>query len=229
MSVLMNANGRQWRYSPDAHAPEAGLLRAIALAHLIDDLTLTAPRVGLSVHSDTVPFSGRAGPDGLVGLIGAPARTVPPSQIAGMPVSFSVSAAGYTTLALAGAIAAQPGYPATWSPLNLGLWRLQRNPVTIAGRVTRLIGGVLQPVAGASVDITAALPVRALASALPAPPSVASFTALATITDALGRFSLPLARALSITLTVTHGALSASRTLWPDYTESLMAVDFRLS
>ena len=39
MSVLVNANGRQWRYSPDDQAPEAGLLRAVALAHLIDDLT----------------------------------------------------------------------------------------------------------------------------------------------------------------------------------------------
>lgn len=229
MSVLVNANGRLWRYSPDDQAPEAGLLRAIALAHLTDDLTLTPPRVGLTVHSDTVPFSGRAGPDGLVGLIGAPARTVPAAQIAGMPVALRVSAAGYTTLPLAGAIGAQPGYPATWSPLDLGLWRLQRNPVTIAGNVTRLVGTVLQPVAGASIDVTAALPVRALAGALPAPPSVASFTALATMSDALGRFSLPLARALSVTLTVTHGVQSASRTFWPDYTEPLLAVDFRLS
>jgi hypothetical protein len=229
MSVLVNVDGRQWRYSPAAPAPEAGLLCAIALARLVDDLTLTAPRVGLSVHSDTLPFRGRAGPDGLVGLVGTPVHAAPPSQIAGFPVAFSVSAAGYDTLALAGAIAAQPGYPATWSALNLGLWRLQRNAATLSGRVTRVVGGVPQPVAGANVHVTAAVPVRALAGALPAPPAVASFTALATLTDALGRFSLPLARALSVTLTASHGGASASRTLWPDYAEPLLPVDFRLS
>jgi len=229
MSVLVNFNGRPWRHSPEAPPPGAGLLRAIVLARLVDDMTLAPPRVALSIHSDALPFSGRAGPDGLVGLIGTPSRVVPPAQIAGLPVAFTVSAAGYDTLALAGAIAAQPGYPATWSALDLGLWRLQRNAVTIAGRVTRLAGGVLQPVAGASINVTAAVPVRALAGALPAPPPVASFTALATLTDSQGRFSLPLARALSVTLTASQGGASASRILWPDYAEPLLPVDFRLS
>ena len=229
MSVLVNVNGRQWRYSPIEPPPEAGLVRAIALAHLVDDVTLTPPRVVLSVHSDTLLFGGHAGPDGLVGLIGAPAREVPPSQIAGLPVAFTVSAAGYVPLALAGAIAAQPGYPASWSALDLGLWRLQRNAVTISGRVTQLVGGVLQPVAGANINVISAIPVRALAGALPAPPSVASFTTLATLTDALGRFSLLVARALSVTLTASQGGTSVSRTLWPDYVEPLLPVDFRLS
>lgn len=229
MSVLVNVNGRPWRHSPDTPAPEAGLLRAVALARLVDDMTLAPPRVALAVHSDAPSFGGRAGPDGLVGLIGTPARVVPAAQIAGMPVAFTVSAAGYDTLALAGAIAAQPGYPGAWSALDLGLWRLQRNALTIVGRVTRLAGGVPQPVAGASVNVTAAIPVRALAGALPAPPAVASFTALATLTDAQGRYSLPLARALSVTLTATQGGASASRVLWPDYAEPLLPVDFRLS
>ncbi|NVD97962.1 carboxypeptidase-like regulatory domain-containing protein [Massilia sp. BJB1822] len=230
MSMLVNANGRRWRYSPGTPPLEAGLLRAVALAHLVDDMTLAPPpRAALSVSSDAPPFSGCAGPDGLVGLIGSPSRMVPPAQIAGMPVAFTVSAAGYIPLLLAGAIGAQPGYPAAWSALDLGLWRLQRNALTISGRVTRLAGGVLLPVAGVSIKVTAATPVRALAGALPAPPSLASFTALATLTDAQGRFSLPLARALSVTLTATQGAASASRTLCPDYAEPVLPLDFRLS
>lgn len=229
MSVLLTMNGRTWRYSPIAPPPEAGLLRAVALAHVVDDLTLAPPRVALDVQSGTVPFTGRAGPDGMVGLIGAPARHVPPAQIAGMPIAFTVAGAGFDALALAGAIAAQPGYPATWLPLDLGLWRLQRSAVTISGRVTRVVGGVVQPVAGASVKVSAAVPVRALAGALPAPPTVASLTALATLTDALGRFSLLLARALSVTLTASDAGASASRTLWPDYADRVLPADFRLS
>jgi hypothetical protein len=229
MSVLLTANGRTWRHSPEAPVPEAALLRAIALARVIDDMTLLAPRVALAIHSDTPPFTGNAGSDGLVGLIGTPARVVPPSQIAGLPVAFTVSAAGYETLALAGVMAAQPGYPAAFSALDLGMWRLQRNPLILAGRVTRMVAGVLVPVAGATINVTAAVPVRALAGALPAPPSVASFTALTTLSDAAGRFNLPLARALSVTLAASHAGASASRTLWPDYAEPLLPVDFRLS
>ena len=229
MSVLVRANGRLWRYAPLEPPPEAARLCAVVLARVVDDLSLSAPQATLMVVSGSLPFSGRAGADGLVGLIGNPARVVPPAQITALPVAFSVSAAGYDTLNLAGAIAAQPGYPASWTALDLGLWRLQRNAVTIAGRVTRLLAGVAQPVAGASIQVSAAVPVRALAGALPAPPAVASFTALVTITDALGRYSLPLARALSVTLTASQGIASASRTVWPDYAEPVVPVDFRLS
>lgn len=229
MTVILTADGKTWRYHPTAPPPEAGHLHAVAFAQVVDDLTLKPPRAALEVRSKTPPFIGRASADGMVGLVGATARQVPAAQLAGMPVAWTVEAAGYVTLALAGAFAAQPGYPSVWTPLDLGLRRLQRKAVTVSGRVTRVAGGVVTPVAAASVKVTAAVPVRALAGALPAPPGAASFLALSTVTGADGRFQLSLARALSVTLTASHGAASASRTLWPEYADDVLPADFRLS
>ena len=228
-AVILTANGRRWRFSPVDPPPDAGRLRTVAFARILDDLTLAPPRGPLTARSDTPPLAGRVGPDGLVGLIGTPARHLPSAQVAGTPVAVTVTALGYDDLPLAGTLGPQPGYPAAFQPLDLGVRRLRRRAVTIRGRVLRLVGTALQPVSGATVKVTAAVPVRALAGATPAPPAAAVFTALSVTTDAQGDYRLPaFARALSVTITASSGAASTARTVSPDYADPDMIVDFRL-
>jgi hypothetical protein len=98
----------------------------------------------------------------------------------------TLDAPGYASLVLNGALGPQPGYPGAFAPLDLGSWRLQRNATAISGRVTRVVGSVSQPVAGAAVAVTAAVPAPPAAGAKPPPPVAASFLALTTVTDAAG-------------------------------------------
>jgi hypothetical protein len=225
----LTAKGRDWRFCPVDPPQEAGYLQVVARAQIVDDITLAAPQVPLEVDTDRAGFFGRSGPDGLIGAIGHPAQLLPPSQAPGTPFELTVEAAGHAPLTLAGALPAQPGYPMAFFPLEFGTRRLQRDAASIHGRVTRLLGGIDQPVAGATVTVTAAQPVPALAGALPAPPPAALFIGLGDVTAADGSYRLgPIARAFSLTITASEGGDSAVRTLALDYASPVNLLDFRL-
>jgi hypothetical protein len=228
-AVTIQAGGRAWRLLPAEAPREAARVQVVARARVVDDLTLLAPAAALAVAATTPGLAGRAGPDGLVGVVGAPARLAPADEVEGLGLAFTVTGAGFEPLALAGALPAQPGYPDAFAALDLGVRRLLRPPVEIRGRVTRLVAGAVQPVAGAVVAVTAAQAVRALADAEPPPPPAAALTGLQALTDADGRYRLPgVARALSLTLTASKGVGSAARTLAPSYADPVILADFRL-
>jgi hypothetical protein len=225
----LQANGQQWRFCPDDPPPEAGRTQRIAFALLTDDLILGPPRTAVSVTSVRPDFAGVSGPDGRVGVVGQPFPTLPPAQAPGTPIGVTLDAPGYLPLALNGLLGAQPGYPAAFTPLDLGNWRLQRQPTAIWGRVTRLAGGVAQPVAGAAVAVTAAIPVPPAASAQPAPPTAASFLALTTVTNATGGYRLgPVARAIRLTVTATDAGGTVSAPIDLDYAQQVNLLDLLL-
>ena len=218
-----------WRFCPDDPPPAAARTQCVALAHIVDDLTLAPPLAPMIVGANRPEFAGRNGPGGLVGAIGQPFPDLPPAQVAGTGIALTIAAPGYAPLTLTGALAAQPGYPASFTPLDLGTWRLARVQVTIAGRVTRLVGGAPVPIAGASVAVTAATPAPSLAGAQPSPPSAASFLALAAVSDAAGTYRLgPVARALRLTLTASQGGGSQAVEIDLDYAEPFNLLDFVL-
>jgi hypothetical protein len=225
----LQANGQQWRFCPDDPPAEAARLQRIAFAVVVDDLLLTAPPVPIDVSSTRPDFAGRSGPDGRVGVVGRPFPALPPAQAPGTVIGMTLAAAGYVPLSLSASLGPQPLYPDGFVPLDFGTRRLVRGAVSIWGRVRRVVGGVLQPVAGANVAVTAATPVPALAGALPAPPSAASFLALAAPTDATGNYRLgPVARAVRLTLTASDGASSAMAALDLDYAQPVNLLDFIL-
>jgi hypothetical protein len=228
-AVTIRAGGRAWRLAPADAPPEAARVQVVARARVVDDLTLLAATAALSVSTSHPGLAGRAGSDGLVGLVGAPDRLAPADGIEGLAVAFTVTGAGFAPLDLAGALPAQPGYPDAFAALDLGTRRLLRPPVEIRGRVTRLAAGAVQPVAGATVAVTAAQPVRQLAGAAPPPPPVSALTGLQAVTDADGSYRLPgVARALTLTLTASAGPGSAARAVAPSYADPVILVDFRL-
>jgi hypothetical protein len=210
--------------------PEAGLDRVVMQARIVDDLMLAPPRVALRV-TGTRPaeFRGVVGPDGLVALAGTPWPLLPTPQAAGTVLELGIQAPGHEPALLAGALPAQPGYPAALLPLDLGTRRLARSPIELRGRVTRRVAGADQPVAGAAVAVTAAVPAPPLAGAQPAPPAAGSFLALATMTDGAGTYRLgPVARALRLTVTANEGGDSAAHTVVPGYAQPVVLLDFTL-
>jgi hypothetical protein len=219
----------QWRFCPVDPPREASRLQCVARATLIDDLIGGPPPVALTVTTDTPGLSGRSGPEGLVGVVGRPYPAWPASQVAGTPLAMMVRAPGCVDLALAGSVSVQGAYPDAFILLDLGLHRLLRRPIEIRGQVARLVAGDLQPVAAATVAVTAAVPVPAIAAAVPAPPSAASFLALSAVTDAAGNFRLgPVARAIALTLTASQGGGNDVRDLDIDYAQPINLIDFVL-
>ena len=218
-----------WRFCPDDAPPTAARTQCVARATLVDDLVLGPPLVPVTVVSGRPEFAGESGPDGLVGAVGRPFPDLPAAQVAGTPIALALTAPGYAPLSLNGALGPQPLYPNRFRPLDFGTWRLARAAVTLGGRVIRIAGGTAVPVPGASVRVTAAVPVPALAGAQPAPPTAASFLALAAITDNTGNYRLgPVSRAVRLTLTASQGAATAASDIEPDYAQLLNFLDFVL-
>ncbi len=225
----LRASGRRWHFSPVDPPRQAGLFRTVARAQIVDDLNLIPPVVDLVVTASASWLTGRAGPDGLVGVLGRPWPLLPQAQVAGTGISVRVAGRGYTPLNLNGMLGAQPLYPEAFRPLDFGTQRLQRLPVTIRGKVTRVAGLVEQPVSGATVAITAAQPVADLPGATPLPPNPAIFTALTTPTTSDGSYEFPpISRAVSLRITVSAGPVNAVRSVAPDYADRILFVNFRL-
>lgn len=226
-ALSIRSGDNSWRFLPLPPARETDLLRTIARATVVDDVTLLPPAVALAVRAAERPWQGRAGPDGLVGLIGRPSQAGPPAALPMLPVAMVVAAPGYAELALAGVLPAQP--PNDFLSLDWGVRRLRRLATVIEGRVLRFVGGVPEPVAGAVVTVTAATPVPALAGALPAPAAVGGWVGLAAAADGHGFYRFPeLARFATVTLRVTAPAASAPVTLAPVFADSRINQDFHL-
>jgi hypothetical protein len=226
---IQPANGRTYRFCPIDAPVEAGRFRVVAQARIIEDSTLGVPPVPLHAATTMPGFGALAGRDGLVGVTGRPAALLPPSQAPGTPVDLTIDAPGYATLALGGALGAQPGYPGAFTPVDLGVWRLQRPSVAIHGRVVRRVGRTDQPVTGATVTVTAAVPVPPSASAQPAPPTAGSFIGMGDVTGTAGTYRIgPLARAVRLTLTATQGGGTIAVAVSPDYALAVNLVDIRL-
>jgi hypothetical protein len=228
-AVSILSQGRSWRFMPLPPASEDSLLCIIARCTVLDDITLEAPGVSLEVKATNRAWSGRAGPDGLVGVIGRPTAAAPAAQLAGTPADMEITAPGYQSMLVAGVIPPQPGLPAVFTPLNYGIRRLLRLPLVIEGRVLRRIAGELRPVAGAVVTITAATPVAARAGALPPPVAVAALVGTTAAANADGEYRFPaLARFRTLTLAVTAPTASPPWTLHAPMGPSRLNQDFHL-
>lgn len=228
-AVTILSQGRSWRFSPLPPVSEDSLYRVIARCSVIDDVTLEPPTVPLEVEALNKAWSGRTGPEGLLGVIGRPTAAAPAAQLAATPVGMNVTAPGYQPLALAGVLPAQPGLPAVFTPLDYGIRRLLRLPLVIEGRVLRRIAGELRPVPGAAVTITAATPVPPRAGALPAPVAVAGIAGTVALANADGEYRFAaLPRFRTVTLEVTAPLASPPRTLHAPMGPSRLNQDFHL-
>jgi len=226
---IQQANGQNWRYCPIDAPPVASRLQAIARFQLIDDLVLSPPLTAVTAHSTRPEFAAGCTQDELAGVIGRPYPLLPVSQVTGTPIGIIITAPGYSQLTVSQPLGSQGSYPASFTPIDLGTWRLQRAPVTLQGRVVRITGGLPQPVVGATVSVTAAVPPPPMAGAKPPPPAPGTFLSLSTATDAAGFFRLgPIARAIRLTLTASEGGSTTSAAIDLDYAQQINLLDFVL-
>jgi len=148
------ADGRWYTISPDVDLPPGERPWALISAQLVDELTGQPPRGEVTIVSPGSGLSPRVGGRGLVGLAGVPARAFPQLGAQNYPVDLTVEAAGYIPMRLTKTVLSIPGFPASFSPTDLGTVFLHRRPTVITGRVVLTSGITSTPIPGATVTIT---------------------------------------------------------------------------
>jgi hypothetical protein len=147
---------KNWQYvvNTDADLPVAQRLWAVVKTELRDELT-NGPLAGSTrLTSDHPEFIGIARTEGGAGLLGVPANVLSQHKTQTYPLRVAVDSDGYVPDAKSFTIPSSLLFPTDFTPFDLGIWPLRRQPISIYGRVSLISGTDLLPVAGAHVSLT---------------------------------------------------------------------------
>jgi hypothetical protein len=127
---------------------------AAVITQLTDELNGNAPDGAIRMKCDNPNFTARAGSGGFAGLAAIPARAMPLLTSQNYPVELSVAVEGYVADSQAVMILADASFPGSFTPLDIGVWPLHRDPLSIYGSVSLATASGPAAVAGASVALT---------------------------------------------------------------------------
>ena len=139
-----------WHLASDPPPPGAAWLQAVLVTTLTDEVTGNPPDPAPTATTANVGLTARASTDGYAGLLGQPLTCYMPGHISGAELQLSLSGPGYLPVSLSATMGAQPGYPNSFQPVQLGSVALHRTPATLVGRV---VTATRAPIAGASITI----------------------------------------------------------------------------
>ena len=147
-----------WEYTacPDDPPVAADRLRAVVRWSAIDEITQTGPNVDYTIRTRALGLTPRIARDGLMGLVGNPARLYPGLDLFPVTLAWTVSAPGYITRERDIVLGPVPDFPTFFAPADDGVLALHREPFTLRGRAVELTPGLLDPtpMPGLSVSIT---------------------------------------------------------------------------
>jgi hypothetical protein len=110
----------------------AGQVRqAIVVLRAVDELTGNAVRAPVVVTSANPALRGGWADGGVAGLVGVPAQAMPELGSQAYPVDVTVTVTGFVPWAGTVNFAAQPGFPGTFTGIDLGTVELRRRPVSL--------------------------------------------------------------------------------------------------
>jgi hypothetical protein len=147
------ADGQLYTFSPDDDVPLADRTWAIVSARLVDEITDEPSRGDVTVEAAEAGFISRVASDGLVGLIGIPARVFPKLAMQSYTINLTVTAQGYVARQVPVTIGPQVNFPNAFTPI-IGSLLLHRLPVIIRGRTVLTNGITTTPLAGVTVSVT---------------------------------------------------------------------------
>lgn len=147
------AEGVSYRFCPDTPPLAADRLRAVIRWIAIDEITTIAPNVDFGIETDVLGLTPRIGRDGVMGLVGNPARLFPGLDAATVDLAYSISAPGYLPRGLHSKLGPVAGFPDAFAPVDAGIVAMHRKPIVIRGRVVRQVGIAPVPLAGVTVNV----------------------------------------------------------------------------
>lgn len=130
-----------WRLAPDAPMPAAWWPQELLSVAMLDEVTGLPPAVTLFASTTTPGVIARAS-ETHAGLVGRPLQSFQPGFIVGAPLQLGLSGPGYLPVTLSAAFGAEPGYPDAFTPIDLDVLALHRDPITINGRTVSRTGVV---------------------------------------------------------------------------------------
>ena len=145
-----------YRACPDDPPVAADRLRAVVRWTAIDEITGTGPTLDFIIKTAALGLTPRVARDGIMGLVGNPARLYPGLDTGTVDLAWTVSAPGYLPRELAITLGPVAGFPASFDPADAGAIAMHRTAVVLRGRVVQLVAGMLDPVPLAGVTVSLA-------------------------------------------------------------------------
>jgi hypothetical protein len=130
-----------WRLAPDGPMPLAWWPQELLSVAMVDEVTGLPPAVTLLAHTTTPGVVARASETN-AGLVARLLQCFQPGFITGAPLQLALSGSGYLRMTLSTAFGAEAGYPDAFTPIDLGVAALHREPITIGGRTVSHTGVV---------------------------------------------------------------------------------------
>jgi hypothetical protein len=145
-----------YRTCPEDPPLAGDRLRAVVRWVAVDEITGTGPDIDYTIQTDQ-PLAPRIAADGIMGLVGNPARVYPKLKTKSVDIDFTLFAPGYITRELKVTLGPVTNFPTDFAaafPLPDGVIVLHRQPFVLRGRVVQLGGLDPAPVPGVSVSIS---------------------------------------------------------------------------
>jgi hypothetical protein len=143
-----------WNYRscPDDPPVAADRLRAVVRWQAVDEISESGPDLDYTIKTDALGLSSRVSRDGIMGLVGNPARLYPGLDAATVDVAFTLYSPGYLPRELTATIGPVVGFPNNFTPAKAkpgdpdGNVALHRDAIVVRGRTVQLVPGQLDPV-----------------------------------------------------------------------------------
>jgi hypothetical protein len=149
----VDAGDLRYRFCPDDPPVEGDRLRAVVIALARDEITGQPPDEAPRVATTRAGLVARVARDGLLGLVGHPARLFPGLDVAGVDLDLSIRVPRYLPRRFSLTLGPVAGFPQSFAPVDLGVVPLHRAGLVLRGRAVRRTGLVPTPLAGVDVSL----------------------------------------------------------------------------
>jgi hypothetical protein len=153
MERIELADDVSWRFVPDATPAPGDRVRAVMRARVLDETTRTPIGQFLHISTRRADLAARVSDDGIVGLVGQPARALPRLGSSAEPLDMRIESANYLPLDLACTLGPIVNFPQVFAPFDFGDVSLHRIGVALEGRVVRRAPIAPVPLAGATIRL----------------------------------------------------------------------------
>jgi hypothetical protein len=148
------ANRRLYTVSGLEPRRRGSMFQAVVAAQLVDDPTGT-PVAAVRVTTSFPGLRSRTASSGFVGLVGDPSRALPGLATRAYDVDVVLEANGYAPRRETASFGVQPGFPTSFTPVDLGAVPMRRLPVDVrVGTYELDASNRPRPLAGATVSVT---------------------------------------------------------------------------
>jgi hypothetical protein len=141
-----------YRSCPDDPPVAADRLRAVVRWQAVDEISESGPDLDYTIQTDALGLSPRISRDGIMGLVGNPARLYPGLDTATVDLAFTLYTPGYLPRELVATVGPVVGFPNNFTPAKArpgdtdGNIALHRDAIVLRGRTVKLVPGQLDPV-----------------------------------------------------------------------------------